>query len=105
MKIPIADYAFDGPHKSTGKLEDKPGVFAVISEFHGKHYLLDVDHADDVRRAIRNHERRKCWEKYRKGLIRYAVFYTNKPAVEMDALEARIRKTYENIPCGGCFYE
>lgn len=100
MKIPIANYAFDGPHRSTKRIEDTQGVFVVMSELVGKYYLLDVGKADRVKTAIENHERRRCWEKYRKGLIRYAVFYTNKSAEEMNVLEATIRKIYENIPCG-----
>lgn len=102
MIIPIVNYAFDGPLKSVKKIEDRPGVFVVACEFIGKHYLLDVDHSDKVKTAILSHERKKCWKLYRRGLIRYAVLYTDdKSAEERRSLEKRIRKKYKTLPCGG----
>ena len=101
MIIPIADYPFEGPHRSVKKIENSPGVFAVICEFVGTYYLLDVDHSEDVKKAILNHERKKCWQKYRRGLIRYAVLYErNFPSEAEEEIEKRIRHTYKNIPCG-----
>jgi len=98
--MPIAQYPFEGPHPSVKKVEDSPGVFAVICEFEGVYYLLDVDHSDDVKKAILHHERRKCWEKHRRGLIRYAVLYLHKkPPEEIEGIEEKIRKWYRSIPC------
>jgi len=31
MLMPITDYAFEGPYRSVEKIEDRPGVFAVMS--------------------------------------------------------------------------
>lgn len=99
--MPIADYPFDGPHRSVNEIENSPGVFAVICEFVETYYLLDVDHSDDVKKAILNHERRKCWEKFRRGLIRYAVLYErNFPSETKEDIEKKIRRKYKNIPCG-----
>jgi len=98
--MPIADYAFEGPFRSVEKIEDSPGVFAVVSEFVDKYYLLDVDHSDEVRKAIQNHERRNCWEKHRRGRIRFAVLYTaDMTAEERGKLEEKIRREYKTIPC------
>lgn len=98
--MPIAQYLLEGPHRSVEKIENSPGVFAVICEFEGAYYLLDVDHSDDVKKAIQNHERRKCWERYRRGLIRYAVLYTRKTSAEKRGeMEEKIRKRYRDIPC------
>lgn len=102
MIIPIGDYNFEGPHPTLSKIENKQGLYAIISEYYDKHYLLDVGQSDDVKKAIRDHKRRRCWEKYRKGQIRYAYYYT--PDAEPDkrtSMVRRIRKIYENIPCGG----
>ena len=100
MMMPIADYLFDGPHRTLENIENDSGVFAVVCEFVDKYYLLDVDHTDDVKKAILSHERRGCWEKYHKGHIRYAVLYKqNLPEAEED-VERKIRNYYENIPCG-----
>lgn len=100
--MPIANYAFEGPFRLVEKIEDSPGVFAVVSEFVDKYYLLDVDHSDEVRKAIENHERRKCWEMYRKGLIRYAVLYKSDfPSKTEEEIVKEVRKWYVMIPCGG----
>jgi len=100
--IPVAQYPFRGPYRSAEKIEEAPGLFLVISEYNGKHYLLDIGHSDEVKKAIQNHERRGCWEKYRKGLIRYAVLYTEDLGSDgRRKLEEKIRKIYRNIPCGG----
>jgi hypothetical protein len=100
MIMPIADYPFEGPHRSVKKIENGPGVFAVICEFVGTYYLLDVDQSDDAKKAILNHERKKCWQKYRRGLIRYAVIYESNFPSEAEEIEKKIRHTYKNIPCG-----
>jgi hypothetical protein len=101
--IPIGYYNFDGPYPTLSKIENRPGLYAIISEYYDKHYLLDVGQSDDVKKAIKNHERRKCWEKYRKGRIRYAVYYTPEAGPKKrTSIENEIRKIYETIPCGGC---
>ena len=98
--FPIAQYPFKGPHLSVKKIEESPGVFAVICDFEGTYYLLDVDHSDNVKQAIQNHERRKCWKRYHKGLIRYVVLYTSKkPPEKREEIEEEIRKRYRSIPC------
>jgi len=101
MIVPIAEYPFKGLHKTIGKLEDKPGVFTIISEFDGINHLFDVDCSETVKKKIENHERRKCWEKYRKGLIRYAVLYESDfPFVPKEKLVEEVRKRYKTVPCG-----
>jgi hypothetical protein len=100
--MPIENYAFDGPHRSLKNLENKAGVFVIMSEFVGKFYLLDVDVSDDVKSAIENHVRRKCWERYRKGKIRYAVLYEKEIPADRDSeIERKIRSKYKTVPCGG----
>ena len=101
MIMPIAQYPFDGPHRSLKDIKPEPGVFAVICEFVDKYYLLDIDHSDDVRKAIQEHRRRKCWEKYRKGRVRYAVLYEMElPDVKNSDIMRKIRDAYRTIPCG-----
>ncbi|MGD2141869.1 MAG: hypothetical protein PVH79_00130 [Candidatus Bathyarchaeota archaeon] len=101
MIIPIADYHFDGPYKSLEDIESEPGVFAIISEFVGKYYLLDVDHAENVQKAIGLHERKKCWELHKKGKIRYAALYSKDfPKAAQAEITKQIRARYQTIPCG-----
>jgi hypothetical protein len=103
--IPIGDYSFKGPYPTLSKIENRPGLYAIISEYYDKHYLLDVGQSNDVKKAIKDHERRECWEKYRKGRIRFAVHYTpNIGSKKRTSIENSIRKIYEIIPCGGGQY-
>ena len=37
MIMPIAQYPFDGPHRSLKDIEPEPGVFAVVCEFVNKY--------------------------------------------------------------------
>ena len=52
-----------------------------------------------MKNAIENHKRRKCWEKYRKGLIRYTVLYKSdfSPKVKEEIVR-EVRKRYVTIP-------
>jgi len=86
------DYSF--PMSFAGK------VYTASCARVDKYYLLDVDHSDEVRKAIQNHERRNCWEEHRRGLIRFAVLYTaDMTAEERGKLEEKIRREYKTIPC------
>jgi hypothetical protein len=97
----IANYSFKGPYSNLTKIDNKRGVFAIISEYVDKYYLLDIGCSDEVKKSINNHDRRKCWENYRKGKIRYAVLYTKDFPKQMDMkIEKEIRLKYKTIPCG-----
>jgi len=99
MIIPIADYMFNGPYESLEDLEDEPGVFSIVCVDRGNWYLLDVDHADDVRTAIEDHTREELWMKYKRGEIRYAVLYTDDSMEKRQMITRTIREEYSNIPC------
>jgi hypothetical protein len=99
--MPIADYPFDGPHNSLDDIKNEEGIFAIISEYEGTFYLLDVDHAPDTRTAIESHERSKCWKAHKKGKIRYAALYSKDfPEAAEAEITKQIRDRYKNIPCG-----
>ena len=84
------------------KVEDLPGAFAIISEFTGKNYLLDVDYSDEIKKAIKTHERKNCWQNHRKGILRYAVLYeTDFPSETKEEIVKKVRERYKTIPCGG----
>ena len=101
MIIPICQYPFKGPHKSLKTIDNEAGVFAIMCEFVDRHYLLDVDCSDDVKKAIKNHERKKCWTLYKKGKIRYAVLYEKDfPNENESKIIDSIRNKYKTIPCG-----
>jgi hypothetical protein len=101
MIMPIGEYPFDGPHKTLRVIENKPGVFAVICEHVDKYYLLDIDSSKNVKESITTHERKKCWENYKKGKIRYAVLYDEslREGAKKEIID-NVRKKYKTIPCG-----
>ena len=99
--MPIAQFPFEGPFPTLTKIRNESGVYAVVCEFVDKFYLLDVDQSNDIKDEITHHERRKCWEKFKKGKIRYAVLYSNVfPNLNDSQIVNNIRSTYKGIPCG-----
>lgn len=101
LMITIADYNFLGPLNSMRHIEGEEGIFVILSEFIDKRYILDVDYASNIKKAIKAHARRKCWDLYRKGKIRYAVLYTESlPEERLENIVETIRVQYDMIPCG-----
>ena len=99
--IPLAQYPFKGPYRSLREVENLPGVFAIISEFKGKNYLLDVDSSDEIKKAIKTHERKQCWHNHRKGTLIYAILYeTDFPSESKEKIVKKMRKRYKTMPCG-----
>ena len=96
--FPVAGYRFQGPLEYTKDLLESKGVFLVICRDKGKHYLLDVDHGDNVKKSILYHERQHHWREYKKGELMYAVLYLEDQK-DMQKVEAEIRNIYKNIPC------
>jgi hypothetical protein len=100
-KMPIAEYLFEGPYPTSTKIESEGGVFAIISKLVDKYYLLDVGYSEDLKKSIQEHNRKKCWEKYRKGKLRYAVLYEKDFSNQTnEEVERKIRLKYKTIPCG-----
>ncbi|UCG92854.1 MAG: hypothetical protein JSV97_03875, partial [candidate division WOR-3 bacterium] len=80
MSVTIAgnsgtQYDFKGPFISPDKLEDKPGVYAILCEQSGRLDLIDLGESDQVKTRIENHDRKPCWERNCTGTINYAVYY------------------------------
>lgn len=98
MIIAICENPLKGRHKTVGKIDDRPGAFAVLSEFYVKYYLLDVDCLGEMKKAEENHKVRKCWEMHRKGLIRYAMLYKSDfPPKAKEEIVKEVRKSYVTI--------
>jgi hypothetical protein len=99
--MPIAQFPFEGPLASLDNIENESGVYAIICEFVDKFYLLDVGQSKNIKEKIVNHERKKCWERFQKGKIRYAVLYSDdyRDMSENNIVKS-IRSSYKGIPCG-----
>lgn len=101
MTITIGRYSFEGPYTSTGSLEDKSGVYAILCRRENRNYLLDVGESHTVKSRVENHEREDCWNRNcRNGTLTYAVYYT--PHLQQAGrkeIEQELRGQYD-IPCG-----
>jgi len=96
----VAGYRFQGPLEYTKDLLENKGVFLVICRDKGKYYLINVDHAENVKKSILYHERQQDWKEYKRGKLMYAVFYLeDQETSHMKMVEAEIRNIYNNIPC------
>ena len=101
MSINISGYSFSGPFSSTSSLEDKSGVYAILTHTSGENYnILDVGESSTVKERVENHDRKSCWQRNAVNGIQYAVHYT--PGVHQSGrmkIEQRIRNQY-NLLCG-----
>ncbi len=101
MSIPIGNYNFEGPFISTGLLEDRAGVYAILDKrINGKYYVLDIGESAEVRTRVENHDRSSCWALSQQGDIVYAAYYTpHIPQSGRIKIEQELRTQY-NPPCG-----
>jgi len=101
LSITIGRYAFEGPYTSTGYLEDKSGVYAILSSKSGSNSLIDVGESATVKTRVESHDRSDCWRRNSNGRqLAYAVLYTpNLQEAGRRQIEQEIRNQYR-IPCG-----
>lgn len=94
-------YTFNGPYSSNHSLEDRSGVYAIISARNSNNYLVDVGESSEVKSRVENHDRKNCWNRnLNGGTLKYAVLYT--PNLRQEgrrAIEDDIRD-HNNLPCG-----
>lgn len=96
MSIKIGKYVFNGPFKSTSELEDKAGVYAIISDKDNKLYPVDLGEASKVKTRIENHDRKDSWKENSRGTLVYAVHYTTDlKQPERMVLEKELRNLHE----------
>lgn len=99
MSLNISGYDFRGPYDDTSMLEDRAGIYAVLTYHNSMWYILDIGESATVRTRIEGHDRRKCWMQY-EGQIMYSVLYT--PSLQQEdrmGIEKNLRLQYDP-PCG-----
>jgi len=100
MSINIGKYAFEGPYKSMGSLQDKSGVYAILCDGGQNYKLIDVGESATVKTRVEGHDRKDCWKRNCSSTIEYAALYTpNAQQAGRMAIEQEIRKQYQP-PCG-----
>ena len=102
MSIRLARYEFEGPYASTISLEDRSGVYAILSPNSSNRYkVIDVGESSEVRSRVENHDRKYCWSfNSNNGQLAYAAYYT--PGLHQAgrrAIEQAVRDLYDP-PCG-----
>ncbi len=100
--ITLAGYQFSGPYRTTSSLEDRSGVYAILTPTTANNYkVVDVGESAQIKSRVENHDRRACWlRNANPGGIYYAVRYT--PGMQQPgrkAIEKKVRDTYKP-PCG-----
>lgn len=96
MALKIVGFDFTGPFYTTDTLEEKPGVYVILSErVDGAYDPIDVGGSDSVKTRVVNHDRITCWDGSNTGTLVVAVHYTYNWTV----LERLIRNSYK-FPCG-----
>jgi len=97
----IAGYTFNGPYSSTGSIEDKSGVYAVLCWKDSKYSVVDVGESSTPKSRLDNHDRKGCWKRECvNGTIYYAIKYTpNLQKAGRLKIEQDIRAKI-NVPCG-----
>lgn len=102
MSITIGRYGFTGPFKATSQLEDKSGVYAILTLAANSHYnVVDIGESATVKSRVESHDRKSCWQRNAiNGDLYYAAYYTpgSQQAGRME-IEQELRKKYDP-PCG-----
>jgi hypothetical protein len=102
MTVSIGNYQFEGPSSSTGPLEDRDGIYAVLTQAGpGEFSIVDTGESEMVRSRVENHDRSDCWRRNasRDGRL-VAVLYT--PHVQQSGrvvFEGALRRQYQPA-CG-----
>ena len=102
MAIEILGYTFVGPYDSTTSLEDRSGVYAILTPTSADRYIvIDVGESSQVRTRVETHDRKRCWQRNATPSgLRYAAYYTPRlRQAGRKAIEVKIRSEYDP-PCG-----
>jgi hypothetical protein len=102
MTIELSGHTFSGPYGSTSSLEDRNGVYAILTPTSATRYkVIDVGESATVKTRVENHDRKPCWRRHaNSGRISYAVYYTRGlHQAGRKEIEQRIRQQY-SPPCG-----
>lgn len=95
-------YEAEGPYTSTDKLEDRSGVYTILTRANTneKWTVIDVGESCGLKSRVEGHDRADCWKRHSKGILGCAPYYT--PSAQQAGrmqIEQEIRATY-NPSCG-----
>lgn len=100
MSISIGGYPFEGPYSSVESLDDRSGIYAILTKRTQDYKVLDVGESAAVKSRVSSHDRKPCWTRNSLGSIYYSVHYT--PNLQQSGrieIEQKLRDQYDP-PCG-----
>lgn len=96
----IGRYNFEGPYGTTDQLQDRSGVYVVLSLNGNQYGVIDIGESATVKTRISNHDRQPCWRGSATGPLSVAVLYTpNEQQSGRMTIEQELRAQF-NPPCG-----
>jgi hypothetical protein len=102
MSLVIAGQTFQGPFSNTSALEDRSGVYVIITRRNSSenYTVVDVGESASVKTRVSNHDRSSCWNKNNLGELVVTVCYTpNLASSGRMEIEQLIRRQYAPM-CG-----
>ena len=75
--IQVSQYNFEGPYQHTGQLENRSGIYVILTTNNNTNYVVDVGESSQIKDRIENHDRQSCWTRNSlNGTLSVAVLYT-----------------------------
>jgi hypothetical protein len=100
MGINIGRYNFSGPFGSTDVLEDRSGIYAILTGGNPQYHVIDIGESANVKSRIEGHDRKDCWRRNAAGTVKVAVLYTpNGQQSGRIAIEQELRSQFNPV-CG-----
>jgi hypothetical protein len=102
MAIQIGRYNFEGPYLSMSSLEDRSGVYAILTRNGTVYSPVDVGESAQLKTRVATHDRKECWQQHALGALAVAALYT--PGLQQAGrrvIEQELRQQY-TWPCGKC---
>ena len=102
MSLVIVGQTFQGPFSSTSSLEDRSGVYVIVTRRNSseKYTVVDAGESATVKTRVSNHDRSECWNQHNLGELKVTVCYTpNLGQPGRKEIEQEVRRQYSPA-CG-----
>jgi hypothetical protein len=98
--IRLNGHGFDGPYARASDLEDRSGVYAILTLNGDKYRVLDIGESATVKSRVETHPRGACWRQHAISGVYCAVLYTEGlQSSGRVKIEQALRAFYKP-PCG-----
>jgi hypothetical protein len=97
MGITIGNIGFEGPFATSGQLQSRSGVYAILGRNTGDWIVVDIGESGDVKSRVENHDRKAQWQRCGYPILNAAAFYCD--AAARMKIEKQLRQQYNPV-CG-----